>query len=176
MHQSTQFNNLFSDFKENTHNLNISGPGEALIGRYEAVRDKVRARTAKEDPMTSKTLIYSSGDWIVHRHHGVGQIKGTEVMNIGGSKSEYYKVQTDDSTFWLPLEKLDADLLRPLSSPAEMQEALDVIGLSPQEMNANPTDRKIQISKIKPNNSPVAIAARVARQTYRSIRRRATGY
>jgi len=108
--------------------------------------------------MTSKTLIYSSGDWIVHRHHGVGQIKGTEVMNIGGSKSEYYKVQTDDSTFWLPLEKLDADLLRPLSSPAEMQEAIDVLGLSPQELNANPTERKVQISKIKPNNSPVAIA------------------
>ena len=94
----------------------------------------------------------------MHRHHGVGQIKGTEVMNIGGSKSEYYKVQTDDSTFWLPLEKLDADLLRPLASPAEMQEAIDVLGLSPHEMNANPTDRKIQISKIKPNNSPVAIA------------------
>lgn len=108
--------------------------------------------------MTATTLVYSSGDWIVHRHHGVGQIKGTEVMKIGGRKNKYYKVQTDDSTFWMPLEKPNADLLRPLASPAEMQEALDVLGLSPHEMDTNPTERKVQINKVKPNNSPVDIA------------------
>jgi RNA polymerase-interacting CarD/CdnL/TRCF family regulator len=108
--------------------------------------------------MTATTLAYSSGDWIVHRHHGVGQIKGTEVKDIGGRKNKYYRVQTDDSTFWLPLEKLTNDLLRPLASPVEMQEALDVLELSPRTMDANPTERKVQISKVKPNNSPVVIA------------------
>jgi len=94
----------------------------------------------------------------VHRHHGVGQIKGTEVKDIGGRKNTYYRVQTDDSTFWLPLEKLDDEMLRPLALPVEMQQALDVLSRSPRAMDANPIERKNQISKVKPNNSPVVIA------------------
>lgn len=108
--------------------------------------------------MTPKTQAYSPGDWIVHRHHGVGQIKGTEVLDIGGRKNKYYKIQTRDSMFWMPLKKLNADWIRPLASPAEIQQALEVLKQSPRAMDANPTERKNRINKVKPINSPVVIA------------------
>lgn len=108
--------------------------------------------------MTAETLAYLPGDWIVHRNHGVGQIKGTEVMHIGGQKNTYCRIQTRDSTFWMPLEKLNVDWLRPLASPAVIQQALVVLRHSPRAMDANPTERKSQINKVKPTNSPVVIA------------------
>lgn len=108
--------------------------------------------------MTAETQNYLPGDWIVHRAHGVGQIKGTEVMDIGGRKNSYCKIQTRDSTYWIPLEKLNADWLRPLASPALMQQALVALRHSPRAMDDNPTERKNSINKVKPNNSPVVIA------------------
>ncbi len=108
--------------------------------------------------MTPKTQVYSPGDWIVHRNHGVGQIEGTEVMHLGGRENTYYKIQTRASIFWIPLERLNADWLRPLASPAEMQQALEVLKHSPRAMDADPTERKSQINKIEPINSPVDIA------------------
>jgi RNA polymerase-interacting CarD/CdnL/TRCF family regulator len=108
--------------------------------------------------MTAETQAYLPGDWIVHQHHGVGQIKGNEALNIGGQENTYCKIQTLDSTYWIPLKKLKTDSLRPLASPAEIQEALLALGRSPQAMDSDPTKRKNQISKVKPNNSPVVIA------------------
>jgi RNA polymerase-interacting CarD/CdnL/TRCF family regulator len=108
--------------------------------------------------MTEETQAYSPGDWIVHRHHGVGQIKGTEVMHIEGRKNTYCRIQTRDSTIWIPTEKLNGDWLRPLASPAEIQLALEVIRSPPHAMDADPTKRKSRINNVKPNHSPVVIA------------------
>ena len=41
---------------------------------------------------------YENGDWIVHLHHGVGQVKGIESKLIGGNKNKYVKVDTSSST------------------------------------------------------------------------------
>jgi RNA polymerase-interacting CarD/CdnL/TRCF family regulator len=108
--------------------------------------------------MTKKTQAYSPGDWIVHRLRGVGQIEGTEVMDIGGGENTYYRIQTQDSMFWLPQEKLNADWLRPLASPAEIQQALEVLRHSPSAMDTDPIERKNRIKKVKQNFSPVVIA------------------
>ena len=108
--------------------------------------------------MTQETQAYSPGDWIVHRHHGVGQIKGNKVMHIGEQENTYCQIKTRDSTIWVPTEKLGSDWLRPLASQDEIEEALEVLQSPPHEMDADPVKRKIRISKIQPANSPSDIA------------------
>jgi RNA polymerase-interacting CarD/CdnL/TRCF family regulator len=108
--------------------------------------------------MTAETQAYLPGDWIVHRQHGVGQIKGNEALQIGGHKNTYCKIQTHNITYWIPLEKLKPDWLRHLASPTIFQDALLALGRSPRPMDSNPTERTSQINKVKPNNSPMAIA------------------
>ena len=108
--------------------------------------------------MTEEMQAYAPGEWIVHRHHGVGQIKGIEERQIGGRNNTYCRIQTRDSTIWIPIKKLEGDWLRPIASLAEMQQALEVLRSTPGTMDADPTKRKIQINNVKPNHSPVIIA------------------
>ena len=122
------------------------------------MRNWAKTRTAKGNPMTQTTQAYSPGDWIVHRLRGVGQIEGTEVMDIGGGENTYYRIQTNDSMFWLPQEKLNDDWLRPLASPAEIKEALDVLSHSPSVMDSDPIERKNRIKQVKQDFSTIVIA------------------
>jgi RNA polymerase-interacting CarD/CdnL/TRCF family regulator len=108
--------------------------------------------------MTMETQKYSRGGWIVHLHHGVGQIQGTQVMCVGGQKNQYCRIRTRNSTIWMPLEKLNADWLRPLASPAEFQQALVVLGSAARPMDTDINRRKRRINNVKLNNSPVVIA------------------
>jgi RNA polymerase-interacting CarD/CdnL/TRCF family regulator len=108
--------------------------------------------------MTTETQAYSTGDWIVHRNHGVAQIEGTEVLHVGGQKSSYFRIQARASTFWMPPEKMTADWLRPLASRIEIKQAIGVLRRAPRRMNADHVKRKSRIDNVKPNNAPVVIA------------------
>ena len=66
---------------------------------------------------------YSDGDWIVHSLYGVGQIKGIEVKCISGEEKSYYRVEGEDSTFWMPVDQMNSDILRSLSTRDEIQKA-----------------------------------------------------
>jgi len=108
--------------------------------------------------MTTKRQAYSTGDWIVHRNHGVAQIEGDEVLHIGGQKSRYFRIQARASTFWMPPEKMNADWLRPLASRIEFKQAIGVLRLAPRRMDADPVKRKSRIDSVKPNHAPAVIA------------------
>lgn len=108
--------------------------------------------------MTSDNEAYPPGEWIVHRHHGVGQIKGYKVMRLGGKENRYCEIETLTSTIWMPPEKLNEEWLRPLSSPGEMQKALQALSRRPRLMDSDITKRKSRISSVGPSDSPVVIA------------------
>lgn len=105
-----------------------------------------------------KQLMFSEGDWLVHRNYGTGQIRGVEDKNISGESSKYYKFQTEDITIWLPVDDINEELIRPLSSEEEIEEAIAVLRRPPKDMESNFNKRKSRIRKVKKNNEPVAIA------------------
>ena len=61
-------------------------------------------------------LPYSTGDWVVHSHYGVGQIKRIEVKPIHGENTNCFEVKTRDSTYWFPTKDIDNPRIRPLAS------------------------------------------------------------
>ena len=67
---------------------------------------------------------YSEGDWIVHFHFGIGQIDGVDVKDISGEEKRYCRIQATDCTFWVPVDQMDGDLVRPLATPKEIKQAI----------------------------------------------------
>ena len=92
--------------------------------------------------------VLSDGKWVVHNSYGVGQIRGYETKMINGKEVAYYRVETENSTFWVPLDQLDSDRLRPLSTKGEFKQAIKILELPPREMDPDHTHRKY--GKIRP--------------------------
>jgi CarD family transcriptional regulator len=99
--------------------------------------------------MTDKELTYSVGDWIVHHIYGVGQVKRVEKKRVNQTKALYYKVQANDSIFWIPVKKADLDHIRPLSSTSSLKKALRLLKKPPREMDSNYKKRENRINRIR---------------------------
>lgn len=101
---------------------------------------------------------YQKGDWVVHAYYGVGQIKKIERKAISGEETDYYRIKTADSVYWMPVEQIDSDVLRPLSDRQEMKRAIDALQKPAEEMSSNYKVRQSRIKEVRSRNSPRAIA------------------
>jgi RNA polymerase-interacting CarD/CdnL/TRCF family regulator len=101
---------------------------------------------------------YILGDWVVHRQHGLGQIKSLEEKHIGTKTNTYCKIRTPNVIIWLPIEKMNEEWLRPLASPGDIEAALEVLQRPPKPMSDNLNNRKNRIRKVDSNDAPVEIA------------------
>ena len=89
---------------------------------------------------------YSKGDWIVHAHYGVGQVKGIEKKELDGEKKLFFKVKTFDGVYWLSVVKTDVEYIRPITSEYQIRRALTIIRRPPEKLPENHTQRNKAIS------------------------------
>ncbi len=101
---------------------------------------------------------YAPDDWIVHAHYGVGRIEGIEIKNISGEDTRYYRVTTSQSTFWVPVDQIDNELIRPLSSTGDIENVIATLQEPAQVMSSNAKVRQSRIHKVRIANEPVDIA------------------
>jgi CarD family transcriptional regulator, regulator of rRNA transcription len=101
----------------------------------------------------SGTKLYDVGDWLVHTSYGIGQIKAVEVKDISGEKVSYFRIETVDSTFWVPVNRTDGDELRPLSSPEEVSEAAAILLRPPRTMSSDHKVRNNNIRSVTAENN-----------------------
>lgn len=104
------------------------------------------------------TTTYGPGDWIVHLHHGVGEIECIEEKELGGSATTYYKVVTAKTTLWVPLEKAEKRWFRPVASREEFDQIFELLQKPPREMHNNHNTRKRRINKVKSEGSLTELA------------------
>jgi RNA polymerase-interacting CarD/CdnL/TRCF family regulator len=97
--------------------------------------------------MTSDQIVYSIGDWIVHIYYGVGQILSKENMTIEGIRQMYFRIKTDDSSYWLPLAKIDFNRVRPLASQYQIKRALSLTRKPPRKLSKDYKIRRKEISQ-----------------------------
>ncbi len=112
---------------------------------------------------------FSKGDWIVHLHHGVGQVRGVVRRRIGGEKTPYYRVRTRDSVLFVPVNEIDGERLRPLASQREFKRAQKILKQPAEEMSDDHTERKRLIREVKADGSLESIARLVRNLTARRI-------
>ena len=104
---------------------------------------------------------YAPGDWIVHRHYGIGQIKAVETKSIGEQETTYYKIEAhNDSTIWAPVSS-EAALLRPVATEEEFAEVVQVMKRPSRRMNSHFQTRIARIRKVSREGNPVMLARTV---------------
>jgi RNA polymerase-interacting CarD/CdnL/TRCF family regulator len=108
--------------------------------------------------MTTDTPTFSTGDWLIHRTYGVGQVVDLEEKRLHRQVRQFYKVRTNDSTFWLPLEKPINSRVEPLPSKKELKKAISIFKKSPEVMGKNANERKDRINRVQTEGSLIAIA------------------
>lgn len=101
---------------------------------------------------------YSVKDWIVHTVLGVGQIKAVEEKTISGVKAKYYKIQITKGTVWIPIDQINSEKVRPVSTPEEIQLMIAVLHRSPKEMSSDHIVRKSTIRGVQLENTLEGIA------------------
>jgi RNA polymerase-interacting CarD/CdnL/TRCF family regulator len=95
----------------------------------------------------------TKGDWLYHPYHGVGQIVKVEKKELAGQESKYYRVETGDSTFWIPVSHAEESRVRPVVSRSRFRKALRLLRKAPQEMAPNYRTRKSRIENVKSEGS-----------------------
>jgi RNA polymerase-interacting CarD/CdnL/TRCF family regulator len=82
-----------------------------------------RVKERCDGSMTSKGEVYEKGDWLVHPSYGIGQVKKIEKKKIEGRKTEFYRVEGENVTYWLPVGELEASRVRRLASKKEFRKS-----------------------------------------------------
>jgi RNA polymerase-interacting CarD/CdnL/TRCF family regulator len=96
---------------------------------------------------------FSKGDWIVHSIYGIGRVQRTEEKVLAGKKAEYFRVETEESVFWVPVEETTNCRSRPLSSPSQLREALNSFKKPAHKMASDYKQRRQRIEEAIANNS-----------------------
>lgn len=91
---------------------------------------------------------YSKGEWIVHPAYGVGQVEKKEVKKVDGEEIEFYRVEGDQTTYWLHANQPSESNVRRLSSAKEFRKALKVLKEAPEEMDSNFRERRRVIGEV----------------------------
>lgn len=100
--------------------------------------------TNKTDALTTEDL--EKGDWIVHKQHGVGQIKGIEKKELAGNEKKYFKVRISSGVYWLPIKKIP-DHIRGISSKYKLSKALRTIRRLPKDLPRNYKTRNSEVEE-----------------------------
>ncbi len=102
---------------------------------------------------------YQNGDWIVHKHYGIGQIRGVEEKAISGQPVPYFRVKSERSTFWVPVEdSIQAEYIRPIASAEDCQRVVEVLQRPARLMADDFRKRQRYISEVEKGDSLVDVA------------------
>ena len=107
-------------------------------------------------------LQFSVSEWIVHSHHGVGQIKKIEVMPLHGEQTECFKVQVKGGAFWFPTNSTETPRIRPIASQEIITKMIKNLRRKPGNLEK---DKKYWNLKIKemPENSDLLTTSQLIR-------------
>ena len=97
--------------------------------------------------MSGKSLSFGKGDWVVHNYYGVGQISGVETKELGDTKTKYYKVKTNSSTYFIPVNNIDSDRVRGIASDYKLRKVKKLLIESPNDLPDDHNARKKEISE-----------------------------
>ena len=92
--------------------------------------------------MDMQSNTFEKGDWIVHAHHGVGQIRDMEKKELDGATKKFFRVRTFNSVYWLSAARTRAEYIRQIASEYQIKRALQLIRKSPKKLPEVHTERK----------------------------------
>lgn len=101
--------------------------------------------------MSSAEDAFAKGDWIVHSYYGIGRVKKIEKKRVNGTEQKFYRVVSQDTTYWLPLERAGESHVRALANRTTLRRALRLLTKEPTEMDNNFKTRQKRIREVLAN-------------------------
>ena len=116
-----------------------------------------------------KTMIFSTGDFVVYPAHGVGKVTDIEKQTIGGQEIELFVVsfERDRMTLRVPVDKVENSGLRKLSTRKIMDQALTTLKGRARVKRAM-WSRRAQDYEAKINSGDPVSIAEVVRDLHRN--------
>ncbi|MBN2387609.1 MAG: hypothetical protein JXB85_11365 [Anaerolineales bacterium] len=108
--------------------------------------------------MSEQQGTFAKGDWIVHARYGIGQIEGQEKKVLDGKKQDFLKVKAFNCMYWLPLARLDAERIRPVTSEYRLQRALKLMAQPPADLPKDHHQRDKAVAEVFKDTSLYAMA------------------
>ena len=103
-------------------------------------------------------ILYSVGDWVVHKLYGVGQIKGVEARPIHGESMKCFRVKTKDSTFWFPATDDENPRIRPVASEKIIERVIKTLRRKASSLDTDRKYWKEQISEVQSGGDLISIS------------------
>ena len=97
--------------------------------------------------MNTQSNTFEKGDWIVHAHYGVGQIRDMEKKELDGATKKFFRVRTFNSVYWLSAARTGAEYIRQIASEYQIKRALQLIRKTPKQLPEIHTERKKVINE-----------------------------
>ena len=91
---------------------------------------------------------FNKGDWIVHISHGIGKITRVEKKLVRGKKIPCYRVRTEDSVFWIPVDSDVTDRVRPVATPRKFKRVVKLLSEPGEKMAKMHKARRKRIERI----------------------------
>jgi len=98
-------------------------------------RKNIEITLARSVMIPKENMRFNIGDLIVHFYHGIGRVKGIVEKGVNKNKKIYYKVATNDLTYWIPIENQDTDHIKPIRSKNEFENALSLMAKNPKTIS-----------------------------------------
>ena len=95
--------------------------------------------------VAKKASRFEVGDYIVHHYYGVGKVIDVVEKGLGSDKNTFYKVYTDNITYWIPIDNEQTDHIIPIRSKALFNKALNVLSQPPEPIANHHKTRKKRI-------------------------------
>jgi len=96
--------------------------------------------------MSIKKQAYKIGDHVVHWAHGPGVVVELDEKELAGKKTQYYVVEANDLTLWIPTTTQGESSLRPLSTPSKLLEVLELFAIQGEPLAEDRHERKLQLA------------------------------
>jgi RNA polymerase-interacting CarD/CdnL/TRCF family regulator len=87
----------------------------------------------------------AKGDWVVHLAHGIGQVTAIESKLVDDEETNFYRIETEDSTLWLPVGAMLDERIRPVASQSKWKSILRLLKKPAKKMEKAHQKRKKRI-------------------------------
>jgi RNA polymerase-interacting CarD/CdnL/TRCF family regulator len=107
--------------------------------------------------MKIKDFGLAKGDWIVHPKHGVGKVRRLEQKTLDGEPQPYLRVEGSKYDWWIAIDQIDENPIRPLRKPSTFKRALRLLKEEPEALPLDARERRKLMRETLNTGSPAAL-------------------
>ncbi|MEJ2600082.1 MAG: CarD family transcriptional regulator [Anaerolineales bacterium] len=97
--------------------------------------------------MSESDTAFHVGDQVIHWVYGLGEIIQLDEKTLAGRTGQYYVLQLNDLTLWVPIEETGECHLRSLTPARDFQKLFLILASPGETLSADRHERKMQLAE-----------------------------